>query len=325
MIDDIVVSRKILEGFVPLIQKNLLGHAYLFVGPACGGKTETACALAKLINCEKAQETPLGDSCNTCPSCLKINKGIHPDVHVLDHPEGEAIKIEPIRELLLQVFLRPFEAVKKVFIIRNIEDLTPEAGNALLKTLEEPTASSLLLLTTASLEKVLGTIVSRCQLVRFSSLSAGQLKEQLKKCYDQEDPSHLHFLSFFTEGSLGKARKLQEENIFEKKNKMIDQFILSAESENFLKEISGNFSQTKLLLDILLSWMRDCLLLNVKVEDRRMTHYDRLKELKNFQERFTFEQLKDMYEQIVETKKMLDENLNIKIPLLILKETIWTK
>ncbi len=137
------MNETILKRFAKLLVANRLAHAYLFVGPQGLGKSEAALSVAKLVNCERND----GTFCDECSSCRRITSGNHPDIYRLDRGEEETIKIEQVRELLSRTAFRPFEARRKVFIIKNIEDLTTEAGNALLKTLEEPTASNLLLLT----------------------------------------------------------------------------------------------------------------------------------------------------------------------------------
>ena len=111
------LDHSILQRFAFLKKKERLAHAYLFIGPSDIGKGETALAIAKLVNCE----APEGEMfCDTCPSCIKINSGNHPDVYMIDNGYGESIKIEMIREILSRNKLRSFMAARKVFIIKNI-------------------------------------------------------------------------------------------------------------------------------------------------------------------------------------------------------------
>lgn len=316
---NIQINESILKRFKALEQKGLLAHGYLFIGPAHIGKSATALAVAKLFNCEdkKGEES----FCEKCPPCLKINSGNHPDVHIVQSPPGQTIKIDTIRELLAQVRLRPFMAQKKIFIVHQIENLTTEAANALLKTLEEPSASSLFILTAATPEKVLETVKSRCHIMPFLPISQRELAARLVQYYD-EGKANAHFLAYFAEGCLGKARHFQEAGLCSAKDEIIDRFILGREREALIKTIAADKAKTKEFLDVLLSWIRDCLLFKTGVRDR-LVHADRIAQIQNFERRFSFQELLGIYDEAVNTCKFLAENLNIKIPLAIIGEMLY--
>lgn len=313
------ISSALLKRFLVLFKRNRLAHAYLLAGPQHAGKGETALALAKLINCEAVEQRDL--FCNECLSCRKIDLNAHPDIHFLKGDLQESIKIEDIRELLNQIVFKPYMARKKVFIIENVENLTPEAGNAFLKTLEEPSANSLIFLTTAKPSNVLDTIKSRCHLISFYPGSREKLGRQLGKSYTL-DSSQAQCLAYWAEGYEVRAKRLFEEKIFDKRNEVIDRFISSLD-ETFLKRIASDRPLTKEFLEIFLSWIRDALLLKRGVDRGRLYHADRLADLDRFQSKFTFDELNDLAAQIIETSRLLNDNFNIKIPLLLMKESVW--
>jgi len=321
MQQEIQINKSIIERMIALNKKGRLAHAYLFIGPSNIGKGETAKAIAKLINCENEQE---GIFCNACPPCVKINSCNHPDVTIIDNGYGEAIKIGQIRELLNQSKLRPYFSSKKIFIIKNIENMTAEAANAFLKTLEEPTLNSLMLLTTAVPEKNLDTIKSRCHAIYFQSTSSNDLIIQLRENYHLKEQES-HFIAYFSQGCLGMAIKLSMSGFIDKKNEFIDTFILSRPEEYRIKKVLAKKETAKKFLDILFSWIRDCLLVKVGVEDVRLIHLDRVDDLKQFVARYTFEELKALNESIIKMYQLLTDNLNIKLPLLIIGEQLWEK
>lgn len=321
MQQEIQVNNSIIERFVILNKKGRLAHAYLFIGPLEIGKGETALAIAKILNCEHKQE---GIFCDECPTCIKINSGNHPDVMIIDNEQGEAIKIEQVRGLLDQSKLRPYFAERKIFILKNIENMTAEAANAFLKTLEEPSAGSLLLLTTSVPEKNLDTIKSRCHAIYFQPVSNNDLVRQLRdNCRMNEKESH--FIAYFSQGCLGTAKKLTANGFVNKKNGFIDTVLLSRPEDSRIKAILADKVETKELLDILFSWIRDCLLVKVGVEDERLIHLDRIDDLRRFAGRYTFEELKTLNRSIVKMYQLLADNLNIKLPLLIIGEQLWEK
>jgi len=163
------------EHALSLLQKALesarLGHAYLFYGPSGVGKKLTALQLAKALVCQGAT----AEACDRCASCHKMTTGNHPDVVVIN-PEGASIRIEHIRAMQRQLSYKPYESQYTIVIIDGCESLTSPAANALLKTLEEPPASALLLLLTSKKDALPLTIISRCQQVPFRPLAPPHIR-----------------------------------------------------------------------------------------------------------------------------------------------------
>ncbi|MBN1870140.1 MAG: AAA family ATPase [Candidatus Omnitrophica bacterium] len=314
-------NQTILRRFAVLDRKNRLGHAYLFAGPPGIGKTETALAIAKLVNCEARREEMF---CDACPSCIQVNTGNHPDVFVVSHEGGEPISIEEIRELLSCNKLRSFMGGKKVLILKNIESLTLDGANAFLKTLEEPTAETLILLTTSTLETVLSTIQSRCHVIHFPFFSDHDLAERLNNGHGL-DTHHSRVYTYFAQGSLTRARQLKEGRFVDRKNEIIDEFILNRPSDARIKGLLKDEEETKRLFNILLSWVRDAMLAKANVQDGRLVHQDRLDDLSGFVKKYTFEELKNLNGSVVKMGRLVADKLNIKLPLLIIGEQLWRK
>ncbi|OGX49779.1 MAG: hypothetical protein A2243_11140 [Omnitrophica WOR_2 bacterium RIFOXYA2_FULL_38_17] len=317
---DIQVNCSIVERFNSLDSSGRLAHAYLFVGPAYIGKTETALSIAKMFCCE-AKPTAGQLFCGQCSSCKKADSSCHPDINFINSDFGEQIKIEQIRELLAQVRLRPFMAKKKIFIIKNVENITLEGSNALLKTLEEPVGDSLLILTTSVPEKNLDTIRSRCQIVRFLSETKQDLAEHIRTHYKEDEITSQYF-AYFAEGCFGKARLLQEKKWFEKKNEIIDGFLFKGWNDDSIKKVLEDKEQVKEVLDVLLSCIRDCMLIKHGIGQNSLINVDRKEDLKGFADRFSFDELVAINGEIIKTCKLLSENLNLKIPISVIKEML---
>lgn len=152
------LSRAVRGGHVP--------HAYLFEGPAGVGKRGAALGLAMALNC---REQP-GAGCGTCETCRRIEAGLHPDVPTFA-PDGTQILIEQTKAIVALAQSRPHEAAVRVVIIDDADAMNPNAANSLLKTLEEPAAANHLVLCTSAPERLLVTIRSRTQRVRFRPLN----------------------------------------------------------------------------------------------------------------------------------------------------------
>ncbi len=194
-----------------------LSHAYLFYGPRGTGKTTTARLIAKVANCEKRRLDPdfqqSGEPCNDCRVCLEIDSGRALDVVEIDAASNRGI--DEMRDLKDSAKLSPVSYKFKVFIIDEAHQLTKEAANALLKTLEEPPAHVILILATTEQEKIPATIASRAQCFTFKKLPVKTIASKLKEIAAAEKvkiaDEALELIASAAEGSFRDAESLFEQ------------------------------------------------------------------------------------------------------------------
>ena len=175
------------------------GHAYLLAGPEGLGKQRFAVELGAAL-------VAACGGCGHCAECERLTRGVHPDLVVIER-EGEFIRIEQIAELIADLALRPFAATHRVWVIVEPERMNVEAANTFLKSLEEPPEHVHFILVSDSLERVLPTIVSRCQVVEFEPVADDELTAFLT---DREslDAERATVVARLAHGSLDRALRL---------------------------------------------------------------------------------------------------------------------
>ena len=192
------------------IQKNRLANAYLFTGPRGVGKTSTARILAKALNCK---EGPTVKPCQKCSSCLGINQGNSLDVIEIDGASNRGI--DEIRALRENVKFSPTQGKYKVYIIDEVHQITPDGFNALLKTLEEPPEFVKFIFATTHPQKVMPTIISRCQRMDFRRITVIEIISQLEKIILEEkaavDKEVLFAVAKSSDGSLRDAESILDQ------------------------------------------------------------------------------------------------------------------
>jgi DNA polymerase-3 subunit gamma/tau len=192
------------------LKQNKVAHAYLFSGPRGTGKTTAAKVLAKALNCMDREGV---EPCNKCVSCQEIDQGLALDVLEIDAASNRGI--DEIRDLREKVKLAPSGGKYKVYIIDEVHMLTPEAFNALLKTLEEPPTNVVFVLATTEAHKVPLTILSRVQRFEFHRISAemilGRLREVCTALGREAEPKALQVIAFKAEGGLRDALSILDQ------------------------------------------------------------------------------------------------------------------
>ena len=260
------------------LQTGSFPHAYLFTGPDGVGKRTAAQAFAMACNCQSprrdarsnatggedtASQPGWGDAdlaCGQCRSCRKILSETHPDVHWIS-PSGSYIRVDQIRELCQRLALKPYEAKKRLAVIADAHTLNPEAGNTLLKILEEPPEQTVFVLTARQGSDLLPTILSRCRHLRFNPISREGIQNYLKSRYGA-DADTADIIAAMAGGSLTRAAAMIEKDWIAHRNWIIKTLTeLGSQPVNyqlaFAESLAKNSSRLETALDIMKSWYRD--------------------------------------------------------------------
>ena len=181
--DDLIGQEQIAQTLKKAIDSGRIAHAYLFCGTRGTGKTSTARILAKCLNCEKSKG-PTSEPCGKCSSCEGIARG--DDIDVIEIDAASNTGVDNVRELIANASYRPARSRFKIYIIDEVHMLSKAAFNALLKTMEEPPEHVKFILATTEPEKVLPTILSRCQRYDFRNIPTREIADHLKEIAKKE-------------------------------------------------------------------------------------------------------------------------------------------
>jgi len=198
----IIGHERLVQSLENDIASNNVSHAYLFTGPEKVGKFTVAKTFAHILQCEN-------DFCHTCKTCVQIDKNSHPDT-IIFRDDGESIKIGEMREVINRLNMSA-QSKYKIFIAENIERMTDEAGNCLLKTLEEPPQNTVFLFTAIYSRRVLPTILSRVRILKFHHCPEEILSKHLFELYPNADFDAIQQISKFSLGKPGIAFDLMND------------------------------------------------------------------------------------------------------------------
>ncbi len=246
-------------------------HALLFTGPAHVGKTHLAREFAAALQCEGA-----APPCGECEACRRVQKGTHPDVRLVE-PEGDHIKIGQIRNLQYELSLSPVQGAWRVCLLTDFHTATPEAANAFLKTLEEPPAHAVIILTALDAGLLLPTILSRCQVFALRPVPARRIAQALMERWGAPE-ERAETLARLSAGAVGWAIYAWEhpEVLAERQERLRELEALLTASRGERLQAAERYSKHPALNEIIglwQTWWRDVLLECAGCEDL-ITHAD---------------------------------------------------
>lgn len=336
--DEVIGQSHIVLTLKQAIQKNRVAHAYLFAGPRGVGKTSMARILAKTLNCKQG---PTITPCGACASCLEIAQGRSLDVIEIDGASNRGI--DEIRVLRENVKFSPLGGKYKIYIIDEVHMLTPEAFNALLKTLEEPPEFVTFIFATTQPNKVISTILSRCQRFDFRRIPAMEIASQLERIAHEEtmkvDKEVLFAIAKSSDGSLRDAESILDQLFSFSKEKislkdvvsvlgLIEQDALFAiidkiiqkDVKTVLKLVNGlidNGKDMNVFLPSLIEHFRNLMIAKVTKADAKLIDLPQevCERLFSQSEAFSLEEIFSAFTTLVNTQEMSKRLDSLRIPL----------
>ncbi|MBC7363457.1 MAG: DNA polymerase III subunit delta' [Candidatus Aminicenantes bacterium] len=264
---DIVGNEQIKKTLQLSLSKKRLPNSLLFAGPPGVGKFQMALTVAQALNCSEMAD----DACGRCDSCQRVSRNQHPNVKIVQREKNrEQIVKEQVDEINYLSRMRPWQQGKLVFIINEAERMNETVANSLLKTLEEPSSYIYFILITEDLQMILPTIRSRCQVLRFQSISEEDITKALIARGVPEDRAAL--IAATCDGNLEKASEIQWEEFKAQRDRAWQLFLGGVEksqAESLMSLVSGRsrkdfLDEYREILSFFSVFFRDILALHEK-------------------------------------------------------------
>jgi len=310
------------------VAEGRIGQSLLMAGPRGVGKYQFAIALAQALNCERVK---MGDACGNCVPCRKIARDEHADVRTVlresqdpafkKDTKSQFIKVEQTRALSEQAQFRPYEGRRRVFIVDDAEWLRNEAANSLLKTLEEPPDTSLIVLITPKPFSLLDTVRSRCLMLSFAPLRAAEIEQHLRTMKISQEEIRLR--AQLAGGSIGRAIEIDLDKYREMRTLLLelvetlafsrDSVRLLSASEYLGRKLDKDAFETH--LDALMAILGDLFHLKTTDATTLLINEDIGERLSRIAEGLTIEQITRWTDQIEEVFLALPRNVNRQLAM----------
>ena len=321
---DIIGQEQLKEHIQNAITSNKVSHAYIINGERNAGKEFIARIFAMTLQCEKGGIEP----CNECHSCKQALSHNQPDIVYISHEKPNSIGVEDIRgQINNDIGIKPYSSPRKIYIMNEGENMTPQAQNALLKTLEEPPEYAVIFILTDNVEALLPTIISRCVVLNMKPVSDNLVKKYLMEELGVPDYK-ANICVAFARGNIGKAKLLASSEEFEKvKDEAITlvKYINDMEINEIVKAIK-KIMEYKLdvndYLDILTVWYRDVLLFKATKDMNSLVFKQEIQQIRRVADRSTYEGIENIVSALQQAKRRLEANVNFDLTMELMLLTI---
>ena len=314
---DVVGHNDIINYIRNAVSMDQVTHAYILNGERGAGKKLVAKLFATTLLCEEGGPDP----CNRCHSCRQAEGGNHPDIIWVTHEKPNSISVDDIREQVNNtIMIKPYQGPYKVYVIDHADIMTPQAQNALLKTIEEPPQYAVIMLLTENAEMLLPTIASRCVMLKLRYIRDILIKKYLMETLKVPDYK-ADMCTAFAQGNMGRAIMLaNSEHYNEIREEAVQTLKYIHEME--LNRISSYKLEISDYLDIMVVWFRDVLLYKATRDVDVVVFKEELDSIREQARKSSYEGIQLIITSFDRAKERLKANVNFELVMELLFLTI---
>ena len=324
--ETIIGQDHIKEHLKTTLTSKKVSQAYLISGESMQGKEYIARIFANALVCEHPEGEY--DPCGKCKSCIQAATRNHPDIITVVHDKPNTVSIDDVRrQIISDAQIRPYQSRWKIYIMNEAEKMTPQAQNALLKTLEEPPEYVVIMLLTTSKTAMLSTVISRCVQLDMRPVQDEVIKKYLMSEIKIPD-YQADICTAFARGNVGKAKSLAVSEDFDEireETVRVVKHIRKMDTSDIIKTLR-KLEEYKLnindLLDLMMIWYRDVLLYKATMDEDSITFKKECNEIVKQAQNCTYEGIETIIKGIEKTKERLRANVNFEMVMELLLLTI---
>lgn len=334
---DIIGHESTKDHLKTAIASGHVSHAYLLTGDKGMGKKTLALAFAKALQCENLQEKlsegslPPSkiDSCGECRSCRQEETNNQPDIITWRYKKEASISVDDVRDLVSDIQIKPYASRYKVYILPDVQKMTKEAQNALLKTLEEPPEYAVLILLTTSRDAMIETILSRCIVLLLRPVKDGQVRKYLMERHGIPD-FQAEVGAAFAQGNIGRAKDLATSPDFQTMLERTIQILTHirewkvADILLLIRDLNAKKDEIYDVLDLFTIWYRDVLYFKATRDADGIIFREHVVQVREAAQKSSYDGVQTIIDAIRTAKTRLHANvsfdLTMELLLLTMKE-----
>ena len=315
--NNIIGHEEIIGHLKNAIESGKISHSYIFTGEPGSGKKLLAGTFAATLQCEAGGTEP----CQKCDSCKKAMGKNHPDIIMVSHEKPGTITIDEIRDQVINdIDIRPYYSPYKIYIIADADLMTPQAQNALLKTIEEPPEYAVILFLTNTLDVLLQTVRSRCIIMNLRSVDTKLIQQYLMQKYQLPD-YQARVCAAYAQGNVGKAIMMATSEHFREMQDFLLRLLKRVDDMEVYEIVAAIHDMTTYkmdirdLIDLMMVWYRDVLILKATEDINQLVYQDEHKYLQKKATTSSYEGLNNIMEALEKAKVRLNANVNFDITM----------
>lgn len=328
---DVLGHERIKTALANSVREQRVGHAYIFEGARGTGRMTTAAAFAQLLVCENPSD---GKSCGVCRGCVMAESGSHPDIRVITNQlydsskKSEDVLVDTVRSMKSEIYIKPYTAPRKIYIVPRADTMNVYAQNSLLKVLEEPPEYCTIILIAENSNMFLPTILSRAVVLNFEPLERGLVKKYLIEHYADMSDADAEVKAGMSGGSIGNALTLAADSEADGlRRETLHSVMLIAKGDYaglygavlFMKK---NKKTVDFILNVMKSVFRDLIYISAKQYEKTV-NADARRQLDVLADKITAECAVSLLEIVFRYEDYLDKNISHALTVQCMTTELW--